>query len=93
MSDGVGATYGPKPLAFLSANSDGLLLSGNRGTFHLPRASVLKLGRGSMYPWCFGGIRIRHNIASVPADLQFKPMDAQSSDVLDRLRALGYPAK
>ncbi len=46
MSDGVGATYGPKPLAFLSANSDELLLSGNRGTFRLPRASFLKLGRG-----------------------------------------------
>ncbi len=93
MSDGVGATYGHKPLAFLNANADELLLSGNRGTFRLRRASILKLGRGSFYPWCFGGIRIRHNIASMPADLQFKPMDARSSDVLDRLRALGYPAK
>ena len=92
MSDGVGATYGPKPLAFLNANSDELLLSGNRGTFRLPRASVLKLGRGSMYPWCFGGIRIRHNISNFPADLQFKPMGARSRDILDRLRALGYPA-
>lgn len=91
MSDGVGNTFGPKPLAFLSANSDGLLLSGNRGTFQLPRASILKLRRGKLYPWFFGGIWICHNLANCPAYFQFQPMGARSREILDRLRALGYP--
>ena len=91
MSDGVGATYGVNPLAFLSVNSNELLLSGSRGTFRLPRASVLKVGRGGMYPWFFGGIRIRHNLSSYPDELQFQAMSARSREVLDRLRALGYP--
>ena len=91
MSDGVGATYGANPLAFLSVNSDALLLSGSRGTFHLPRTSVVKVGRGKMYPWFFGGIRIRHNISSYPDELQFQAMGVRSREILDRLRALGYP--
>ena len=91
MSDGVGSTYGVEPMAFLSADRDQLLLSGNRGTFRLPRASVRKLGRGGLYPWFFGGIRIRHTVASFPDELVFKPMGAQERDILDRLRALGYP--
>jgi hypothetical protein len=92
MSDGVGATYGHTPLALLSANAGELLLSGNRGTFRLPRAAVLRIGRGDLYPWFFGGIRIRHNIADFPEHLQFQPMVARSREILDQLRALGYPA-
>jgi hypothetical protein len=91
MSDGVGSTYGPEPLAFLSADSEHLVLSGNRGNFRLPRASVQKLGRGGLYPWFFGGIRIRHNVASFPEELVFKPMGARERDILNELRALGYP--
>ena len=92
MSDGVGATYGSKPLACLSAESDHLLLSGNRGTFRIPRAAIVKLGRGRMYPWCFSGIRIQHSVSNFPEELQFKPMEGRSREILDQLRALGYPA-
>jgi hypothetical protein len=91
MSDGVGSTYGLEPMAFLAAEPDHLLLSGNRGTFRLPRATVVKLGRGGLYPWFFHGIRIRHNVASFPDELVFKPMGAKECDILVRLRMLGYP--
>lgn len=91
MSDGVGATYGLAPLAFLAAEPDHLLLSGNRGTFRLPKTSIVKLGRGGFYPWFFHGIRIRHNVANFPEDLEFKPLGTKGRDILERLRALGYP--
>lgn len=92
MSDGVAATYGPTPMAFLSATPEGLLLSGNRGTFQVPRSAVTKVGRGKMYPWFFRGVRIRHTISKYPADLQFQPMDAHWREVVAQLKALGYPA-
>ena len=91
MSDGVGSTFGPEPLAHLSADSEHLLLSGNRGNFRLSRSAVTKLGRGGFYPWFFGGIRIRHSIASFPEELVFKPMGVRERDILARLRELGYP--
>jgi hypothetical protein len=91
MSDGVGSTFGVEPTAFLSTDSDHLVLSGNRGTFRLPRAAVLKLGRGGFYPWFFGGVRIRHNVASFPEELVFKPIGTRERDILGRLRAMGYP--
>ena len=90
MSDGIGATYGITPMASLSADADELLLTGSRGTFHLPRAAVRKLGRGGFYPWLFRGIRIRHNIASYPDELVFRPMGVPEREILDCLRVLGY---
>lgn len=91
MSDGVGATYGPEPMAFLSATATELVLSGPRGTFPLARAHVMKLGRGRMYPWFFAGIRIHHKAPKCPEELQFKPMGAQTRDIFAQLRSLGYP--
>jgi hypothetical protein len=78
-------------MAFLSADAGQLLLSGNRGTYRLPRAAVRKLGRGGFYPWFFRGVRIRHTIADFPEELVFRPLGARERDVLVRLRALGYP--
>lgn len=92
MADDVGATYGPEPLASLTATADGLVLHGTRGTFRVPRTAVTKLGRGRMYPWMFKGLRIRHCVAGYPRDLQFQPLDGQWREVLARLRELGYPA-
>lgn len=93
MADHIGATYGPEPLAFLAASETELLLSGNRGTFRFPRAAVVKLGRGGLYPWCFSSIRIWHSIATYPAELQFKPLEAATKAVLGQLKSLGYPAR
>ena len=90
LSNGIGTTSGP-PLAVLSADANGLVLSGTLGTFHLARASVVKLGRGMMYPWLFAGIRIQHNAPNSPQILQFKPQGVSSREILTRLRALGYP--
>lgn len=91
MSDGIGATYGPEPMAFLSATATELVLSGPRGTFHLARAHVVKLGRGRMYPWFFAGIRIHHKAPKYPDELQFKPLGALTRDIFAQLRSLGYP--
>ncbi|MBI5691056.1 MAG: hypothetical protein HZC55_13290 [Verrucomicrobia bacterium] len=91
MSDGVGSTYGLEPLAFLSADANHLILAGTRGTFHLPRSTVTKLGRGGFYPWFFGGVRIRHSVASFPAELVFKPLGVREREILACLRDLGYP--
>ncbi len=91
MSDGVGSTYGLEPLAHLIADSEHLVLTGNRGNFSIPCASVIKLGRGGFYPWFFGGIRIRHSVAAFPEELVFKPMGVRERDILDRLREMGYP--
>ena len=92
MSDGIGSTYGPEPLAHLSADPDHLILSGNRGNFRLPRSAIRKLGRGGLYPWFFGGIRIRHTAAHFPEELVFKPMVVGEREILNRLRELGYPS-
>jgi hypothetical protein len=92
MSDGVGHTYGLEPLAHLSADSEHLILSGNRGNFSLPRSAITKLSRGGFYPWFFGGIRIRHTVANLPDELVFKPMNVRERDILNRLRELGYPS-
>ena len=92
MSDGVGATYGTEPMAFLSAEPEALLLCGTRGTFKIPRTAVVKLGRGGFYPWFFKGIRIRHSLANLPSELVFRPLGTQERDILSRLRELGYPA-
>lgn len=91
MTDGIGATYGDKPLAFLAATATDLHLCGNRGDFLIPRASIRKLGRSGFYPWFFAGVRIHHSIANFPHELQFKPMGAERREILERLRALGYP--
>lgn len=91
MADNVGATYGHAPMAFLAANAETLLLSGNRGTFRIARSDVVRIGRGGFYPWFFRAVRIRHRVASFPDELQFKPLDAQLADVLAKLKALGYP--
>ena len=92
MADDVGATYGPEPLASLTATTDALVLTGTRGTFRIPRADVRKLGRGKMYPWLFSAIRIHHAVRAIPAELQFKPLGMRPRDVLTQLRQLGYPA-
>lgn len=91
MSDDVGATYGVKPMAYLSASPDEIVISGTRGTHRLPRAAITKIGRGKLYPWFFAGIRIRHTLTAVPSELQFKPMDVERVEVLGALRSLGYP--
>lgn len=91
MSDGVGATFGPEPCAVLSANADELWLKGTRGDFRLPRNAVVRIGRGRMYPWFFRGIRIRHNVAGYPSDLQFTPMVGRTRDILAQLKSLGFP--
>lgn len=91
MADDVASTYGPEPLATLTATSSELVLSGTRGTFRIPRSAVTRLGRGGMYPWFFSALRIHHSVAGLPANLQFKPQPGRWRDVLARLKALGYP--
>ncbi len=91
MADAIANTYGPEPLAKLTATADELVLSGTRGTFRLPRAAVTKLGRGKLYPWFFSAIRIEHSVVNYPDGLQFKPQPGDWREVLARLKALGYP--
>ena len=90
ISNGVGSTTGTD-LAFLSADANELVLSGTIGTFNLPRASVVKIGRGKMYPWLFAGISFRHQDPKCPEELQFKPVGVPAREILARLRTLGYP--
>lgn len=90
ISNGVGSTTGTD-LAFLSADANALVLSGTIGTFNLPRASVVKIGRGKMYPWLFAGISFQHQAPQCPEELQFKPVGVPTREILARLRALGYP--
>lgn len=92
MADDVGSTYGPDPLAFLSATADEILLCGNRGSFRLPRAALRGIGRGGFYPWFFRAVRLQHAVAGYPRELQFKPLGVAPREVLERLRALGYPS-
>ncbi|MGH7946092.1 MAG: hypothetical protein ACREH8_03130 [Opitutaceae bacterium] len=91
MSDDVGSTYGPEPLASLTATAETLVLSATRGTFRVPRSAVTKLGRGKMYPWFFKGLRIHHRVAGYPTDLQFQPLGIHWREVQAQLKALGYP--
>ena len=92
MSDDVGATFGVQPMAYLSATRDEIVISGSRGTHRVPRTAITKISRGKMYPWFFAGIRVRHTLSAVPAELQFKPMGVHWRDVLRALRELGFPA-
>lgn len=91
MADDGTSTFGPEPLASLTATPSELVLSGTRGTFRIPRSAVKRLGRGGMYPWFFSGLRIHHSVEGFPANLQFKPQPGRWRDVLTRLKALGYP--
>lgn len=92
MADDVAGTYGPEPMAFLSATTEELILAGTRGTFRIPRPEIIKLGRGKMYPWFFSALRIHHRVEGFPRDLQFKPLDAHWREVAEALRELGYPS-
>ncbi len=91
MSDDVAATFGPEPMAFLSATPDEIVLSGSRGTYRIPRSAVVKVGRGKMYPWFFSGVRLHHSVKNFPATLQFKPSGQPWREVAHALRELGYP--
>ena len=91
MADDVAATYGPDPMALLIATAGELYLSSTRGHYRLPRSTVRKLGRGKFYPWFFSAVRIHHTIRGIPKDLQFKPLRHKPREVIEQLRALGYP--
>lgn len=91
MCDGVGTTAGSDPGAVLCANADEIWLKGRRGDFHLPKEAVVRIGRGRMYPWFFRGIRIRHNVAGFPTELQFGPFVGSTRDILTQLQSLGFP--
>src|SRR5687767_825681 len=91
IADDVAATYGPEPLAMLTVMADGLNLTSTRGNYRLPKAAVTKLGRGTFYPWLFSAVRIHHNIAGYPKNLQFKPHRLKPRELLEQLRTLGYP--
>jgi hypothetical protein len=93
MADDIANTYGPEPLATLTATADELVLSGSRGTFRVPRSAVTRLGRGKMYPWFFSALRIHHSVAGYPDALQFKPQPGHWRDVLAWLKALGFPTR
>jgi hypothetical protein len=93
MADDIAATYGPDPLATLTATADELFLVGTRGTFRLPRTAITGIGRGNFYPWFFGAVRIHHTVAGYPDSLQFKPLTVKPRDVIAELRALGYPVR
>ena len=93
MADDVAATYGPEPLAALTASNEELLLSGTRGTFRLPRTAVRKIGRGRLYPWLFSAVRIHHDLPQLPRELQFKPLGTTPRDILAQLATLGYPTR
>jgi len=91
MADDIAATYGPEPLASLTATADVLILNSTRGTYRVPRASVTTLRRGKMYPWFFKGLRIQHRVAGFPTVLQFLPLIGHWKEVQAQLKALGYP--
>jgi hypothetical protein len=92
MADDVGSTFGPEPMAFLSATAEELVLSGTRGTYKVPRVAVTKVGRGKLYPWFFSALRISHTVERLPRDLQFKPLGQHWRQVMQKLRELGYPS-
>ncbi len=93
MADDGAATFGPDPMASLTATPETLVLAGTRGTFRISRTAVVKLSRGGMYPWFFSGVRIHHNVAGYPRDLQFKPISSKLREVLLQLNGLGYPTR
>jgi hypothetical protein len=90
-SNGSGTTSGVNGHATLSATADALEFNTSLGDFRLPRESVVRLNRGQFYPWLFRGFRIKHRERGVPEILQFCPLGHRSTEVLARLRSLGYP--
>jgi hypothetical protein len=91
-TNGVGTTYGAEPMATLTATPDQISVECPLGDFTLPKGSVIRITRGRLYPWMFGGLRFVHNMGGVPDELQFKPSETSSKSILERLRELGYPA-
>lgn len=91
MADDVAATYGPEPLASLTATARELVLAGTRGTYRIPRTAVTRVSRGRLYPWFFAGLCFRHTAPGLPTELQFKPMGTHRDEVKRALRELGYP--
>lgn len=91
MADDIAATYGPDPLANLTATADFLHLTSTRGNFRMPRAAVTRLGCGNFYPWFFAAMRIHHTVSGYPRSLQFKPLGLKPRELMTKLRELGYP--
>jgi hypothetical protein len=91
MTDGVGTTFGPEPMATLHATADEIVFSSTLGIFRVPRSAVTLIKRGGMYPWFFKGLRVHHSVATLADELQFKPMDSTAREIKQRLRELGYP--
>jgi hypothetical protein len=91
MADDVASTFGPEPLAQLLASADALHLNSARGNFRIPRAAVVRLGRGNFYPWFFSALRIHHTVTGYPRSLQFKPLQTTWRNVIAELKQLGYP--
>ncbi len=91
MAEDGGSTFGPIPGATLTATADELCLRGTRGEFHVPKAAVVKIGRGRLYPWFFSALQIHHTLPKGSRELQFKPIGIRRREILELLRALGYP--
>lgn len=85
------ATSGPRSRATLSVAPDGLELNGTLGRFQFSPQAVTRVQRAGLFPWFWGGLRIRHTVAKYPHLVQFCPMGARSRDILVRLRELGFP--
>jgi hypothetical protein len=91
MATDIAATFGPDPFATLTATSEALVVSGTLGTFRVPRSAVKRIGRGTLYPWFFGAVRIHHNIPGFPDALQFKPIELKPREIIEQVAGLGYP--
>lgn len=91
MADDGGSTFGMEPCATLTATPDLVEISGTRGHYRIPRAHVTKIGRGRLYPWFFGAVRIYHSLPGISRELQFKPLGGSPADVRLKLKSLGFP--
>jgi len=91
MADDIASTAGNEPGAVLIATSNELWLKGKRGSFRIPRLSVVKVCRGGLYPWFFKGIRIRHQLSALPSNIQFASFHVKTGELIAKLHSLGYP--
>lgn len=93
MSDGSTATHGHAALATLTASANELIVSGQLGTFRIPRAAVTRIGRGKWYPWLFAGIVIYHKVPGCASALPSSAIGTLARGLRQKLADFGYPAE
>jgi len=77
--------------ATLTANVEVLEFKGLHVELKFARSQIVQIRRAGLYPWCWAGICLEHQISEYPRYVYFGAHWISSKAVLSHLKALGWP--